>query len=66
MDSTDEQEEVPGRDPEEYDWTKRSVWSMLLEFVAIIAFCAVGLFLMCYVLAVMGVKGDHVGLPWNP
>jgi hypothetical protein len=65
MDSTDEQEKAPGRDPEEYDWTKRSVWSMLLEFVSIIVFCAIGLFLMCYGLAVIGADGSG-RLPWAP
>ena len=51
--------------PNEYDWTKRSVESMLLEFVAVIAFAAIGIFLMCYVLAVVGADGSG-RLPWAP
>ena len=64
MDSTDEQDDEPGRDPEEYDWTKRSVWSMLLEFILYIVLTAVGFLLLAYILAVMGVK--DVRLPWDP
>ena len=37
---------------------------MLLELVAIIVFCAIGLFLLCYILAVLGADGSG-SLPWN-
>ena len=38
---------------------------MLLEFVSFIVFCAIGLFLLCYILAVLGADGSG-RLPWSP
>ena len=38
---------------------------MLGEFVAVMVFAAVGIFLMCFILAVLGADGSG-RLPWSP